>query len=229
MRIDRKEMKRAARLSMRDHKPSVYLITLVFLVIMAVLEVLSTKLQFPGMKLTEILQYQMTGEGLDRLKSAVGQRSFLGTALMLLAAEIARYNVKRTRGLNDMKWYHAVIIGALQGVAVLPGVSRSGSTITGAFFCGIKKKPAAEFSFLLSIPAILGGAVLELPDIVKGELGDFTWYGTLIAMAVAGVSGYFAIRFMLKLITKKNFDGFIIYTASLGLFLILNQFVLHLF
>ena len=154
---------------------------------------------------------------------------FLGTALMLLAAEIARYNVKRTRSLNDMKWYHAVIIGALQGVAVLPGVSRSGSTITGAFFCGIKKKPAAEFSFLLSIPAILGGAVLELPDIVKGELGDFTWYGTLIAMAVAGVSGYFAIRFMLKLITKKNFDGFIIYTAALGLFLILNQFVLHLF
>ena len=81
MTIDRKAMKRAARLSMRDHRPSIYVTTLVFLVITAVLEMLSTKLQFPGMKLTEIFQYQMTGEGLDLLKSAVGHRSFLGTAL----------------------------------------------------------------------------------------------------------------------------------------------------
>ncbi len=154
---------------------------------------------------------------------------FLGTSLMLLAAEFARYNIKRTRSLDGMKWYHSVIIGALQGVAVLPGISRSGATITGAFFCGIKKKDAAEFSFLLSIPAILGGAVLEIPDMIKGDLGSFTWYGTLTAMLAAGVSGYFAVRFMLKLITKRNFDIFIVYTAVLGLFVILNQFVLHLF
>lgn len=154
---------------------------------------------------------------------------FLGTSFILLAAEFARYNLKRDRSLNDMKWYHSLVIGALQGVAVLPGVSRSGSTIAGAFFCGIKKKAAAEFSFLLSIPAILGGAVLEIPDMVKGDLGSFTWYGTLIAMLVAGASGYLAIRFMLKLITKRNFDIFIIYTAVLGIFVILNQYVLHLF
>ncbi|MBO6061014.1 MAG: undecaprenyl-diphosphate phosphatase [Clostridia bacterium] len=154
---------------------------------------------------------------------------FIGTSLILTAAELLKGAVRRTRTSETMKWYHAAAIGALQGIAVLPGVSRSGSTITAALGCGVKKKSAAEFSFLLSIPAILGGAVLEVPDLVKNGTGDFTWYGTAIAMLVAGVSGYFAIRFMLKVITKKNFTGFIIYTFALGVFVILNQFVLHLF
>ena len=154
---------------------------------------------------------------------------FILTALLLTAAEYAKARVPRTRTCNTMKWWHSVIIGALQGIAVLPGVSRSGATITGALFCGVKKKEAAEFSFLLSIPAILGGAVLELPDLIKYGTGDFTWYGVLAAMIVAGVSGYFAIRFMIRLITKKSFTGFIIYTFALGIFVLLNQYVLHLF
>ncbi|MCR5809536.1 MAG: undecaprenyl-diphosphate phosphatase [Clostridiales bacterium] len=154
---------------------------------------------------------------------------FIGTALILTAAEYAKARIPRTRTSNTMKWYHPVIIGALQGVAALPGVSRSGATITGSLFCGVKKKEAAEFSFLLSIPAILGGAVLEVPDLIKNGTGDFTWYGILIAMLAAGVSGYFAIRFMIRLITKKSFAGFIIYTLVLGVFVLLNQYVLHLF
>ena len=154
---------------------------------------------------------------------------FIGTALLLTAAELAKGAVRRIYTCDTMKWYHPVIIGALQGIAVLPGVSRSGATITGALACGIKKKQAAEFSFLLSVPAILGGAVLELPDLVKNGTGDVTWYGTAIAMLTAGVSGYIAIRFMLRIITKKRFGGFIIYTLALGIFLLLNQYVLHLF
>lgn len=154
---------------------------------------------------------------------------FILTSILLVCAELAKGLVRRTRTGETMKWYHAAAIGALQGVAVLPGVSRSGATITGALACGVKKKDAAEFSFLLSIPAILGGLVLELPDLVKNGTGDFSWYGMLIAMIVAGVSGYFAVRFMLRLITKKHFGGFIIYTFALGVFVILNEFVLHLF
>ena len=134
---------------------------------------------------------------------------FILTALLLTAAEIAKRRVK--------------------GIAVFPGVSRSGATITGALMCGVRRDEAAEFSFLLSIPAILGGAVLEVPDLIKNGTGDFSWYGLIVGMIVAGVSGYFAIRFMLRLITKKRFTGFIIYTAALGVFLILNQYVLHLF
>ena len=154
---------------------------------------------------------------------------FIGTALILTAAEYAKARIPRTRTCNTMKWYHPVIICELQCVSALPGVSRSGATITGSLFCGVKKKEAAEFSFLLSIPAILGGAVLEVPDLIKNGTGDFTWYGILIAMLAAGVSGYFAIRFMIRLITKKSFAGFIIYTLALGVFVLLNQYVLHLF
>ncbi|MBO4848603.1 MAG: undecaprenyl-diphosphate phosphatase [Clostridia bacterium] len=154
---------------------------------------------------------------------------FLFTALLLTIAEAAKRRLARGVTCDSMKWHHAVLIGAMQGIAVLPGVSRSGATITGALLCGVKKKDAAEFSFLLSIPAILGGAVLEVPDLIKNGTGDFTWYGIVVGMLVAGVSGYFAVRFMLKLITKKSFLGFIIYTAALGAFLLLNQFVLHLF
>jgi undecaprenyl-diphosphatase len=165
----------------------------------------------------------------EELKFSLLGFFFLITALLLLIAEYAKVNIPRKYTSNTMKWYHPLLIGALQGVAVLPGVSRSGATITGALLGGVKKKDAAEFSFLLSIPAILGGAILELPGLIKNGTGDFTWYGALIAMLVAGVSGYFAIRFMLRLITKKSFSGFIIYTAALGAFLILNRFVLHLF
>ncbi|MBO4563479.1 MAG: undecaprenyl-diphosphate phosphatase [Clostridia bacterium] len=154
---------------------------------------------------------------------------FILTALLLTAAEIAKRRVKGGIVCNDMKWWHSVLIGGLQGIAVFPGVSRSGATITGALMCGVRRDEAAEFSFLLSIPAILGGAVLEVPDLIKNGTGDFSWYGLIVGMIVAGVSGYFAIRFMLRLITKKRFTGFIIYTAALGVFLILNQYVLHLF
>jgi|GEM_PF-6652640 len=78
-------------------------------------------------------------------------------------------------------------------------------------------------------PAILGGAVMELPDLFKYGTGDFTWYGILIAMAVAGVSGWLAIRFMLRVITKRSFNGFIAYTAALGVLVLLDKYVLHLF
>ncbi|MCR5809562.1 MAG: undecaprenyl-diphosphate phosphatase [Clostridiales bacterium] len=154
---------------------------------------------------------------------------FLVTALLLTIGEFAKLLIPRTRTCNTMKWHHPLIIGALQGIAVFPGISRSGATITGALLCGVKKKDAAEFSFLLSIPAILGGLVLELPGLIKNGAGEFSWYGIVIGMIFAGVSGYFAVRFMLRLITKKRFTGFIIYTAALGVFLLLNQYVLHLF
>ena len=81
MKIDRKEMKRAARLAMREHKPSIYLITLVFLVILAVLEALSLKLQFPGVRLAEIYRLQLTEEGMLQLIQIAGRGSFIGRVL----------------------------------------------------------------------------------------------------------------------------------------------------
>lgn len=154
---------------------------------------------------------------------------FIGTAMLLTIAEYAKKSLARDITCDNMKWWRAVVIGALQGIAVLPGVSRSGATITGALCCGMRKDEAAEFSFLLSIPAILGGAVLELPDLVKNGTGDFTWYGVIIAMAVAGVSGWLAVRFMLRVITKRSFNGFIVYTAALGVLVLIDKYVTHFF
>ena len=152
---------------------------------------------------------------------------FVFTAILLTVAEFAKGYLARDITCENMKWWRAAIIGALQGVAVLPGVSRSGATITGALCCGVKKDDAAEFSFLLSIPAILGGAVLEIPDFIEYGTGDFTWYGIIIAMIAAGVSGWLAVRFMLKIITKRNFNGFIAYTSILGLLVIIDQYATH--
>ncbi|MBQ3108877.1 MAG: undecaprenyl-diphosphate phosphatase [Clostridia bacterium] len=153
--------------------------------------------------------------------------SFLFTAVLLILTE--RVGIRATKKIKDMTVLQAGFIGLMQGVAILPGVSRSGSTIAGAMYTGLERKDAADYSFLMCIPAILGSLVLELPDAISGGAGDINWLAVIIGMAVAAVSGYFAIRFMLRVITKKRLRGFAIYVAVLGVLVLLDQFVFHLF
>ena len=117
----------------------------------------------------------------------------------------------------------------MQGVAILPGISRSGSTIAGARFFGLDKESAAEFSFLLSIPAILGSVVLQLPDVLDAGMENLSFAPILAGMAVAAVSGYVAIRWMLRLIKTKSLMGFSIYTGILGVLVLFDQLVTHVF
>lgn len=153
--------------------------------------------------------------------------SFILTAVLLTVCDILRKSSKAELTVANMKWYHSAFIGFMQGVAILPGVSRSGATIAGATFCSMKKDDAAEFSFLLSIPAILGGAVLEIPAAIKeGAMGNLL--PVLVGVIAAGISGFFAVKFMIKLITKHSFRGFAIYTAVLGIYVILDWNFLHL-
>ena len=154
---------------------------------------------------------------------------FLITSVILLVSDRIRIPVKRQRKLRDMRWTDALIVGGMQGVGVMPGVSRSGSTISGALFAGLNRRAAADFSFLLSIPSILGGAVLEIPDAISEGATGIHWTCLLAGMIVAGVTGYFAISLMLAAIKKKKLWGFAIYTAVLGIFVLLDQYVLHLF
>lgn len=123
---------------------------------------------------------------------------FLFTAALLVLCDFIRQKVECKLTVPSMKWYHAVFIGFVQGVAILPGISRSGSTITGATLCSMKKEDAAEFSFLLSIPAILGGAVLEIPGAVSAGAANINWLSVVLGVAAAAVSGYFAVRFMIN-------------------------------
>lgn len=163
---------------------------------------------------------------------------FLLTSLLLLISDNVHHTridengdrvEKKGKKLKTMQVTDALVIGCMQGIGVLPGVSRSGSTISGALFAGLNRKTAADFSFLMSIPAILGGAVFEIPDAIRTGLGDMHWTTLVAGMLVAGITGYFAIQVMINAIKKKKLVGFVIYTAILGTLVLVDQFVTHHF
>ncbi len=118
------------------------------------------------------------------------------------------------RTIKDMKTKDALIVGAVQGLAVMPGISRSGSTITAALFLGVDRETAARFSFLLSIPAILGALILESTDLGANS-------GPPIEVLAAGViasavSGYAALRLLMRIVRKGSLWWFAPYCWTLG-------------
>ncbi len=148
--------------------------------------------------------------------------SFLLTAVFLLSAEYI--SNKKPRGDGKVGFINAIVMGVMQGIALLPGVSRSGSTMAGGLFSGLDRKQAAKFAFMMGAPAIAGAMLLEGYDAYKeGWFSDLAIVPTLVGMAVAAGVGYLSIRFMLKLITKVSLNWFALYVAILGvLFLILQ-------
>ena len=146
------------------------------------------------------------------------------TAIVLLAGEWARRRAptrhasKETGDAHEprpMTWKHALIIGLFQAAAILPGVSRSGSTIAAGLLCGLPAERAARFSFLLSIPAILGAAVLNLPDALDEGLGGSVIH-VVWAMLLAGFVGWGALRMLLAFLGRGAFAWFAAYCVALG-------------
>jgi len=129
---------------------------------------------------------------------------------------------------KDITFIDALFVGVVQMFAIMPGISRSGSTITASLFRGLDKQTAASFSFLLSIPAILGAFVFHFDDIFRGNVMVETvgfWAG-LTGFLAAMVSGYVAIKIMLRLIKTKNLRVFSYYVFAIAAFLVLDHFVL---
>ncbi len=156
--------------------------------------------------------------------------TFLGIGFLFTSAVLLMMNsFKNGSGRSALRIPGAIGVGFMQGIAILPGISRSGSTIAGATFFGLKKEEAAEFSFLLSIPAILGSLILQVPDIVETGVSNIEWTPVIIGMVAAAVSGYLAIKLMIRLVVKNNLNVFAIYTALLGILVLLDQFVFHQF
>ena len=115
-------------------------------------------------------------------------------------------------------------MGAFQGIALLPGVSRSGSTLLGGILSGLNRQTAAKFSFMMSAPAILGSFLVEGKDAVEQYgLSALFSVSALIGLVFAAISGYLAIRYMLKLIQRISFFRFAIYVAIVGLAVIIMQ------
>lgn len=115
---------------------------------------------------------------------------------------------------EELKTWHAPLIGIAQGCAITPGISRSGTTISLALFLGIPAKTAAEYSFLLSIPAILGAVALKIRDV-----GDTTipLYIVGTGMLASFIVGYIALRFLLVMLNRGKFSMFSYYCVALGL------------
>ena len=116
--------------------------------------------------------------------------------------------------IEKLKTWHAPLIGIAQGCAITPGISRSGSTISLGLFLGIPAKTAAEYSFLLSVPAILGAVALKISDI-----GDTTIpiYIMAAGMLTSFIVGYIALRFLLVMLNRGKFSLFSYYCIALGL------------
>lgn len=151
---------------------------------------------------------------------------FLMTSLILLLSERLKSDSRR---IEDLNYAQAAGVGLIQAIAILPGVSRSGSTIAGSRFFGLNKDAAAEFSFILSIPPILGSLLLQFKDVAEEGMPEVNWLFVIAGTLIAAVSGYFAIRWMLKLIKTKSLIGFSIYTGILGVLVLLDQYVTRLF
>ena len=150
--------------------------------------------------------------------------SLIVLALILgLAEKIAKFR----KNLENISISDAVIIGFAQCLALIPGASRSGTTITAGLFLGLKRETAARFSFLLSVPAVLGSGLLEFAQSIK-HLNGASTLTLIIATVVAGIVGYATIAFLLNFLKTKSTLVFIIYRIVLGaaiLYMLVNHFI----
>ncbi len=154
---------------------------------------------------------------------------FIFTGLVLLYAESSD---RKKRSLNDMNVKDPFIIGTAQALAMLPAVSRSGMTISSSLALGIERKTAADYAFLLSIPAILAAVAQDIYKIIKTGENTLAAIGmgpVLIGMTFAAISGFIAVKSMIRLIHKKKLRFFSYYLWGIGLLVLMDQLVFHTF
>ncbi len=120
-------------------------------------------------------------------------------------------------GRRELNWADALVVGSAQAVAIWPGVSRSGSTISAGLLRGLAADVAARFSFLLSIPVIAGAALLQALDAAEAGLGSLTPGLILMAVGLAGGVGWVALKLLLAVLERGAFRWFAAYTALLGI------------
>jgi undecaprenyl-diphosphatase len=139
-------------------------------------------------------------------------RLFAAAILLSLAERFSR----KHRSLEAMNWLDALVIGLFQVIAVFPGASRSGTTISGGMFRGLDRPSAARFAFLMSIPVMLAAGAYEMLDVLQmPDLGAFLPL-LAIGFVSAAISGWFAIRWLIAFLGKRSLYGFAIYCALAG-------------
>jgi undecaprenyl-diphosphatase len=141
----------------------------------------------------------------------------IGTTLIVLGVVlgVADRVGGRDRGIEQMSLRHAIYLGGAQACALIPGVSRSGATISMGRLLGYDREAATRFAFLLAIPAVVGAGLFELPEIPHGDNAYGPW-PTLVATIVSFFVGYAAIAWLLRWVTTRSYLPFVIYRIVLG-------------
>lgn len=172
----------------------------------------------------------IAGYLLKNAVEALFKLPLLQASIRLFAAAIlltlAEWLTKKDRTLDSMTWLDALVIGLFQIVAVFPGASRSGSTISGGMFRGLDRPSAARFAFLMSVPVMLAAGAYEMLDVIRMPgLAEF-----LPALAVgfitAAIVGWFAVRWLLNYLSKRSLYVFSVYCAVVGLIVLILHFTL---
>jgi undecaprenyl-diphosphatase len=155
----------------------------------------------------------------DQIETGARDLYLIGVALIALGLVLllAEKVGTRTRQMEQIQARDGLAVGFAQALALIPGVSRSGATITAGLFLGLDRPTAARFSFLLSIPAVVLSGLLELGSILSGEEGEHVGAGNLvIATVMAFVSGYAAIAWLLRFLSSHSTVVFVVYRVALG-------------
>lgn len=148
---------------------------------------------------------------------------FFGLLLAFVDRREHLSNVKR-KFLSEMTLNRTLVIGFAQALAFIPGTSRSGITITAALALGFSRTEALRFSFLLSIPLIVAGALLSGKDLVDAKVSMDVWNDILLAMAISGLSAFACIHLFMKWVERVGMMPFVIYRVILGLVLLFIYF-----
>jgi undecaprenyl-diphosphatase len=155
----------------------------------------------------------------DQIETGARDLYLIGTTLIVLGLVlfVAEKVGKRDRTIEQIRTRDGFVIGLAQALALIPGVSRSGATITAGLFMGLDRTAAARFSFLLSIPAVVLSGLLELGSILSGEEGESaSAFGLIVATFLAFLTGYASIAFLLRYLTSHSTNIFVAYRVVLG-------------
>ncbi|NLT46876.1 MAG: undecaprenyl-diphosphatase UppP [Clostridiales bacterium] len=132
---------------------------------------------------------------------------------------------QKGKNVKEMKFRDALFVGLCQGIAIIPGISRSGATIVGSLFSGLNRELAVRFAFLISIPAILGAVVLEAPAAFEEGMAAEILLPVVAGVVVAAISGYIAIKTMIRVVSNKKLYIFSFYTWIVGGLVLLYTFM----
>ncbi|MDZ7672378.1 MAG: undecaprenyl-diphosphate phosphatase [Halanaerobiales bacterium] len=139
--------------------------------------------------------------------------------ILLIGDRLANYD----KEITNFKWLNAVLVGIAQGMAIIPGISRSGSTITASLVQGLKKEDAAKFSFILSIPVIGGAGLLKINDAFSQGVSNFNTLAIVLGMISAVISGYLAIKYFIYILKSKKLIYFSYYLWIIGAIILLYE------